>query len=76
MMFTYLIRLMAYRVQGQTRHKQSTESEQLTGDSAFIVGGSLTVLITTKLYADINFNRVYADNTTDNYLSLGIGWDF
>ncbi len=61
---------------GESQQTQSAESTPLAGDSALIVGGSLTVLITERLYADINFNRVYANNTTDNSLSLGIGWDF
>jgi len=61
---------------GDKQRVKSQVQEPLTGDSAIIIGGSLTALFGENLYADINVNRFYADAVAANYFSIGLGWEF
>ncbi len=56
--------------------EQAQSRESFASDSSFYWGSSLTVLLSEQLSCDFQFNRIYTDDSTDNYLSLGLGWEF
>ena len=50
--------------------------EPFASNSLFYWGSSFTVMLTEQLSCDMQFNRIHSDDSTDNYVSFGLGWDF